>query len=313
MVRNLFGGEQKNAVAEVRLYADEIKPRKNRLREKWMYIGILAIPEPKHYVAFQHLQDSRNAAQYHREVKLTQLTNRSDAKVYNEKTLLAKEWVKKVMWDREKTFHFYILGLNLSNLAPKAFGAGSKRIRSIYNRFFRTALAYTLKGYFGQNIVVTAIFHDKGDMEVNDFFDWHSIWRISWQEPGIVFLQDRIEFIDSDHQKEQKYPEESHFIQLMDVILGSATQCLDATSSRAGCIEVAKAFLPLMDRLNDPKRASNPHSRYCHFRRCSVSFFPSRKLSTAEIQDPWKRAGSNFYLNRRLLLQENQTGQMVLW
>lgn len=313
MTTNSFEGIHHPRIAVVRLYADEIKPRKNALDQTWMYIGIVAIPQQKHPSALRLLLTDRDDAGYHREVHFADLTNYSYAHVHNEKTLLAKKWIQRVMWNGEKTFHFYVLGLNLSNLETAAFGTGKDRKRNVYNRFFRSALSYVLKAYFGRNVLVEAIFHDKGDLNKDELFDWHSIWRISAEEPGIIFRQDTIEFIDSDHEKETRYPQESHFVQLTDVILGSARQCLDCTSSKDGCTGVAETFLPLMDRLTDRKRVRNIFSRYRYVRRCSVSFFPSRRLTLKELEDPWKRARSTFYINRRLLLKDKLSGQLRLF
>jgi hypothetical protein len=311
-IKDLFGKTHHPRITSVRLYADEVKPYANPLGQKWMYIGIVAIPDQKHQSALGVLMQARKQTGYHRELHFVGLTNYSYARQYNQKTRLAKKWIKQIMWDREKIFHFYVLGLNLSNLTPQAFGRGGQRLPSIYNRFFRTALSYGLSSYFGKNTVVTGVFHDKGHMDRHAFFDWHSIWRIASREPGIVFLRNRIQFIDSDHRKEAAYPQESHFIQLADVVLGCVTQCLDCTSGKDGCNEVAEDFLPLIKRLTDRKRVRNPFSRYRYRNRCSVSFFPSKRLSLEDLDDPWKLATSHFYISRPLLLQEKVSGQARL-
>jgi hypothetical protein len=309
---DLFGTQRTPAIAQVRLYADEVQPYVNPIGERWMYVGTLAIPEDKHGDALAALQAAREATEYDGEVHFARLTNYSYAKEHSEKTLLARKWMELVLCDAEKVFHFYVLGLNLSNLTPQAFGRRGRRQPSIYNRFFRSALLYVVKAYFGTPVVVTAVFHDKGAMECDRFFDWHSICRIEGHEPGITFAQDRIEFIDSDHRSEPVHPSESHFIQLIDVILGATTQCLDCTSGQDGCSEVAQALLPLIERLTDRKRVSNPKSKYAYVGRCSVAFFPSQALKPAELEDPFKRAQSHFYIHRRLLLSEKMSGQLPL-
>ena len=92
--------------ARVRLYADEIKPYRNAQNEHWMYLGLVAIPENFHRTALSGLTDDRDTADYEGEVHFVDLHNYSYAHVHNEKTLLAKRWVERVLTDRQKGFHF---------------------------------------------------------------------------------------------------------------------------------------------------------------------------------------------------------------
>jgi hypothetical protein len=295
----------------VRLYADEIKARRNKLGQWWMYIGLLAIPDEHHAGALQHLEEHRGG--YPREIHFKEMKNRSEGP-HGQKTAVARRWIDTVLWDDQKMFHFYLLGLNLSNLEPSAFGRGSERDRRMYNRFFRSAVASTLKGFFGRQrpIMVSHIFHDKGEMEKDDLFDWHTPWKLSSADDGITFDTARIEFIDSDHEKEPKFPRESHFIQLTDVLTGGISQCLDATNERAGCCEIAQCLLPLVERLTDPKRVPNRNSRFRHVGRISIAFFPRKKLSSKQLEDPLERARSGLYIERRLLFQQRGSRQLQL-
>jgi len=298
----------------VRLYTDEIQPYRNSLNERWMYIGLLAIPENEYWNALRCLHRDRAATDYAREVHFMKLRNASNAAHHNEKTVLAGRWVQRVLWDDRKVFHFHLLGLNLSNLQELAFGTGREQDRNIYNRFFRASITYALKHFFGAgNVVVTHIFHDVSNLEGDELFDWHAIWRINRAEPGITFLTDNIQFIDSDHNEEYSCPNDSHFIQLCDVLMGGLTQCLDARNTKAGCCEIAEMLLPLAERLTDPRRVNNPNSRYRYVRRLSMSFFPSRKLKLKELEDTYKRWQSGFYIRRRLLFKEQMSGQLLLW
>lgn len=294
---------------KVRLYGDEIKQFKNSEGQSWMYLGLLAIPENQWSHALEILEEDRKAVSYFGEIKSTKLTQRP-------KIELAKRWLGRVMWDDRKCFHFYILGLNMDNLQRKAFGdKGKEQDRRIYNRFFRMGVTYTLKGYWGDMdlIDVLAIFHDKTEMERDDLFDWHTIWKIAIKEEKITFKTDTIKFIDSDHAKEKDYPDDSHFIQLIDIILGSVRQCLDCTSTKEGITEVAKEFLLLFERLTDKRRCNNPYSRYRYYKRCCIAFFPSRKLTTKDLADPWKRIQSSFFVQRPSLLTEKLSRQQRLF
>ena len=310
----IIGGRAPRQYTAVRLYVDEIKPYRNALNERWMYIGLLAIPDADFDQMQSWLRQDRNAANYFGEVHFTKLRNASDAGAYNEKTVLAKYWTERVLWDHQKTFHFYLLGLNLDNLQPFAFGTGREQKRNIYNRFFRASVAYVLKYFFGHGAIrVTHVFHDVSELEHDDLFNWHAIWRLDRAEPDITFVPHCIQFIDSNHHDEPNFPEDSHLVQLCDVLLGALTQCLDARNQKDGCCEIARILLLLVKRLVDPARVRNPNSQYRYVRRISMSFFPSQRLKLRELEDDWRRAQSGFYIRRRLLLEDQISGQLPLF
>lgn len=311
---DLFGAAPPQAQVRVRLYADEIKPHRNRVGQRWMYIGLLAVPDEHLGTALQSLQEDRVAGRYDAEVHFSELRNRS-GRANGEKTDVARRWVERVLWDHEKIFHFYLLGLNMTNLQASAFGASAEQGRNIYNRFFRTAVASTLRLFFPSSggVTVSHVFHDTSEMETDDLFDWHTIWKLSSPEQGITFATDTIQFIDSDHERETNFARDSHLIQLTDVLLGGISQCLDARNEKDGCCEVAECLLPLVERLTDPKRISNRNSRFRYVGRISVAFFPRNMLSLKQLEDPVERARSGFYIQRRQLFRERLTGQLTLF
>lgn len=317
---SMFNIENEVAPVSIRLYCDEIKPYRNAVGEQWMYMGLLALPDEKYRAALACLNEARDQIGYDREVHFRKLNNYSYAPTYGEKTLLAKKWVESVMWDREKIFHFHLLGLHLDNLQQRAFGeSGREQKRNTYNRFFRSALAYSIKAFFGRrNVVISNIFHDNSnELEQDEWFDWHAIWRLDAAEKDLTFQTKKVEFINSDHHKEPEFSNDSHFIQLCDVLMGAFTQVLDARNTKDGCTEVGKCILPLAERLVDERRVRNPNSRYCYFKRVSLSFFPSRKLTLQELSQrslqPTLRKRSGFYIARRLLMAERESGQRSLF
>lgn len=307
LLRNDIGQE-----VAVRLYADEVKPSQPSPADgqRWLYIGVLAIPEDLHDFALSLLVDGRREVGYDGEVHFAGLTQ-------HHKIRLAQRWLQLVLNDNRKCFHFHILGLNLSKLQREAFGETRReQDRRIYNRFFRSAVALVLKGFFlGEASVntvrVAAVYHDRTEMEHDDLFDWHTIWRLERDEPSIVFDVRQIHFIDSDHRREARFPSESHFIQLIDVVLGATRQCLDYTSDKPGLVQTAEVLVPLLERLTDPRRASNPNSRYRYFRRCSVGFFPSTALSPDQLTTP-ERLRSRMYVERPLHMVRVRSGQQSL-
>lgn len=301
---------------EVSIYVDEIKKFKNSCDEFWMYIGLLFIKSQDRPQVLGDLLHKRKAIGYHDELHFAELTNYSYSNIYSEKTRLARSWMELILSEGcRRKIYFHIVGLNLSNLEYEVFGPGQDRKRNIYNRFFRCTTLYCLKSYFREyaEIIVKQIFHDRGHLETDELFDWHAIWRIEAQEQKISFDNKNILFVDSDHDKEKKFPEESHFIQLTDLVLGATVQCLDAGKNRDGCNEIAEMFIPLVERLNDVNRINNPNSRYDYCRKCGVSFFPRCKLTGRQFEDKWERLRSGFFLNRPIILKERLSGQERLF
>ncbi|MCK4307675.1 DUF3800 domain-containing protein [candidate division WOR-3 bacterium] len=295
------------------LYADEIKKFSNLNGESWMYIGLVIITEDEKNELFHCLMRARKDANYSRELHFRDINRLSER---SEKTQLCKKWIEITLSEnRPRLVNFHILGLNLSNLQHQAFGEKKGQARNIYNRFFRSTTSNCLKYYFAKykKITVKTIFHDRNELENDELFDWHTIWRIETEEEKISFDNRNICFIDSDHLKEKDFPNESHFIQLTDIILGAASLCLDKTNNREGSNEIAQMFLPLIERLNDNRRANNPNSKYNYFRKCGLSFFPKKRLTLEQLKDRWERTRSGFYKNRPIILREKMSGQENLF
>jgi len=313
---DLFAPNTVQDVVRVRLYADEILAQKNSLGETWMYIGVLAIPEHRYTTALHLLNEARGQAGYANELHFVNLRNYSYAHIHNQKTSLAKRWVRHFLDDDEKIFHFYLLGLNLTRLHHSSFGPSQERDENMYNRFFRSAIHYVLKAFFvsqHSSVVVSQLFHDQGKLVHHKYFDWHTIWRLGQTIPNVRFECDNILFIDSDHNKETQWSDESHFVQLCDILLGGFSHCLDDRNKKDGCCEIATDLLPLAERLTASNPFRNPNSRYHYLNRVHLSFFPSKELAEDEMQDPLARARSKFYSARPLLYKDRSSGQLSFW
>jgi hypothetical protein len=286
------------------IYVDEIKEQRNRLGELWTYIGVLIIPTKYRRRAQKALQTDRISAAYEGEVHFTELKNFSYAHRYNEKTLLARKWLERVLNDRDKIFHFNLLGINLTNLQYDAFGRRPKQRRlAIYNRFLRPAILFPVQYFFsGQGIQVTDLYHDQTELGQHEWFKRSVIAAINESRAPVHFFNTyRIQFIDSDHRKERYLPRESHFMQLCDVLTGATTQVLDDRTGKDGCNELAEIICPLVACLADETRHKRPGGAFHHAHRLYMSFFPSHRLTAAQLEDPAGRDISNFYVNRPLL------------
>lgn len=299
---DLFGNQVKDKVTEIEIFADEIKPFNNRIRERWLYIAVLIVPVKKKRELLERLTATRRKTQCDSEIKCHDLDESS-------KRELAKKWLDVVLRDKDtRSIFFNILGINLSNLNLAAFGR--KAFEPVYNRFFRSCVLSCIKRCFPKRHVrVSNIFHDKGDQSRHAFFPWHCIYSIEGQTSEVTFANKEIVFINSDH-RESDGSVESHIVQLIDLIVGLTSHCLDCVSTNKARTFVAKDFIPLLERMmNNP---GNKNSKYGYFGKYLISFFPSKKLSTKQLQDAIEREKSGFYHKRPLLLAEKLSNQESL-
>jgi hypothetical protein len=287
------------------LYVDESKAQKNADGHHWMYIIVLCIPASNIQEALECLLQIKSSRSVDGEMHFSRI-GRADKKE------CAKGWLDLVAYDEKKMFHFYILGIDMDNLHQEAFGYSRERKRNIYNRFFRTSLAGSLRYFFGKysNIYVSNVFHDRSELENDRYFDWHAIWRLEETYNNIKFSNDRIEFIDSDHRKETLHPEHSHFIQLADIVLGATRQQLDFTSEKKYKMEIAEHFRGFLESIMSGRNKRN----YDYYRRCNISFFPKGTMKITELEDILNTGGSisGFY-NTRECLQALRIGQTQLF
>ena len=163
---------------------------------------------------------------------------------------IAKRWLDFFLTDKKIT-HFYLLGINLTRLNKDFFGnaRGTERYYIIYNRFFRTAVQKSVKTYFSSydKISITDIWHDAGELEDHERFPWHTIYRLGETDPKLLFENNTIRFLDSDHRK--SLLPESHFVQYTDLLLGLVYNCIHATSLTAKARDLTLHMLALVDRL----------------------------------------------------------------
>lgn len=291
-----------NNVIEIELYADEIKKSKNlHTNEVWTYICLLAVPTQKKEQLLKKLHDVRQAHNCFSEIHGHDIEQ-------GIKRDTACNWMKDVVCrDRySKCLYFKIVGINHSKLNEDLFG--DQTFDNIYNRFFRTAMLGLLHSSFDRNKLkrVVNVFHDQANIQQHYYFPWHSIFRIDKDQGDIQFTCKDITFISSDHRKSQR--EESHLIQLADILLTGASQCLDCKSKRPNRIALGKAIYPLLSRMLE--KPNNVNSSYGYYKKYSASFFPKKRLSLAELADPSKLTHSGFYVNRKIFHVEEAHGQI---
>jgi hypothetical protein len=297
----------------LKIFCDEI------ITEEWIYLGALIVPYEIEEKLLHDLLNLRCGnpkrdwewascspqCSYHK--KNDTEVHYQEVEKSKNKFYVAQKWIKYILNDRNLTC-FYILGIDLKRLNISLFGQ-SKQQNAIYNRFFRTAILKSLKIYFSRNseIVADSIYHDNNKgLETNQYFPWHSIFKIDKDADKIKFSEKNITFIDSDHRVSQNAY--SHLIQLIDLILGCTFCCLEYSTDNEDKIELANSFFPLIQRLID--YPNNEKSQYNYVGRMKIEFFPKydiKKLDENSLEYKFKKMDA-FYTKRYLkILEKNQT------
>ena len=315
-MNDIFGNRRNISCENITIFADE---RKN-INNRWNYMGLVFIPTYNIQNAFNLLNKHRKAISYFNALKFSDLNKKG----YGEKVDLAKAWLNEIIEDGKQgrnNFYFKLLGLDKTKINYSCFGnekSEKGKYANIYNRFFRSALIGGLKYFFNfrnKELIIDSIFHDsEGNLENHEYFDWHCIKKIISDSTGIKINHDKIKinhdkiiFVKSDHNIEPKYPFYSQFIQLVDILIGSITYCIDYTNPRNnGQRIVSELILPLIDRqINNPY---NKNSRFGYFRKYDIDFFPSNQLVENDIQF----VDSKMYKRRTLELKRQTSMQINL-
>ena len=335
---------------ELEVYSDEI----NRVKlstdgSVWMYIGALFVPIEFKDSCLETLNNLRcvkygqwtdeesecpHQCGFH-EKNNTEIhykdMHRSSARLQIAKNWITQFMIRESCQKHRKLVYLNILGLNLSNMNLELFGADTDRDTTIYNRFYRSVLkggiGYFFKGY--GRVTVHKIYHDKGSQESHELFPWHSIYKIGLESEKVKMEENEIEFIDSDHRKSGK--KESHFIQLIDLLLGATYSCLHNPSEKREKKEVGFAFKPSLKTILDRKKSQNgdymegSYYRSNYYRTQQISFFPRRRMEPDEVvgqldvcgdrvdESERTRRASSFYFGRPILLTAQPQSNLARW
>jgi hypothetical protein len=297
----LFG--PRTGPVQIAYFCDDSKARSN---QPWTYSCVLAIREADISPLIGLFRQYRqSAADYDGELHFTDISTDQKARV-------AQQYLTHVLYAGAPRIGFHVLGIDQSKLTRSDFGnRRSEQDQNSYVRFLRTNLAYAMKAITPPGSTARRIVHDGGDLEHLDRFPWHTVWRLT-KDHALPFQVDEVQFSTSDHRSEGADPLFSHMIQLCDLVLGATRVCLDATTGKEHQLRLARMWLPLVDRLTDPRQARNRNSRYGHVGRCAVSFFPKQTLGfsgAAQLKEP---SASLFYSTRRPRLLREPAGQLSL-
>lgn len=341
---------------EIEIYADEIITPKdfNNSTRNFIGIGCLFVPVSKKQNILSNLINSRclfesneswfwepdqcpssitNGGkcknQWHQqnmcEIHHTELRNSRSS---NSQREISKKWLNYLIENNirdRKEIYFNILFVDLDTLQIENFGT-QKVHENIYNKFFRTVIHYGVKSFFGnKTVTIKKVFHDKGSMENHGYFPYLNLMKLDLGLGKYGLIEDKeIAFIDSDHRnylrESNDLLEESHLIQLIDLLIGSITQNIYYLSDDRLKKELAMIVRPLVNRLLESP--SNPNSSYNYYQRQHIGFFPKYSLENAtyfldslshEQFENYKKG--NIYTNRKMEMPSYDPKQtnLSLW
>lgn len=316
MSRNLFGHKSEvHSSIRLKLFCDESGSK------DWLYIGVLIVPEKIESLILQDLLNKRcgnpegNKAwgkcfpECNRHSHNNTEVHYVEVEKSRDKYFVATRWLDYLLCDIDKIY-FYILGIDKKKLDMSQFGDKDKSA-NVYNRFFRTAILKSVKSYFHKykSVIITSIYHDDNtSLETNAYFPWHSIFSIANKDDKVSFKCNAVEFIDSNHRTSNN--NYSHFIQLIDLLLGCVNNCLDHTSTNKNKEALAEKCLPLIERLIE--KPNNRNSRYKYVGRQKIDFFPKHDLKHADKRslEFHNKRMTSFYTKR--VLQLKSKNQLTL-
>jgi hypothetical protein len=308
-MKDLLGNRYQKQPVHINIYADEVQ---NRIcpytNNSWHYIGIIL--ENTKYLLLPDILEKRFCGNPNKHSEYYSRNNRvvhwKKIKSVDTKNI-CKRWLEYILTPNlsRNTFYSCILGLNNSYLNREEFNTQDE-FNSKYNRFFRSALLYAVKRFWGnRQIIVDNFYHEQGQQEHSDVFPWHVIYKLRKQD-RVDFNCNEVTFLPKDHKEDER----SNIIQLCDIVLGISTGIIHGFEESNQFVkyrkELVNLYLPLLKRLmNNPK---NTNSHYEYYRRMMISFFPRERTTPDDV----KRCTNQFYCNRALRYEEDQGPQELL-
>ncbi len=307
-MKDLFGQEKIESTIHVNIYADEVVDKKcPYTNHSWNYIGLVV--ENIENSLLQDIINARFRGNFYKDSKYFDMNNKivhwCEIRTADTKNI-CKRWFEFILNPAKSadTFYSYILGLNDSLLVRDEFGSKNE-FNNKYNRFFRSAILYALKCFYGnKKVVVENIYHEAGQQQHHTYFPWHLIYKLS-SDQNIIFKCDEITFLSKDHKEN----EGANLIQLCDTILGVSTSILHGVEKSKKSFyreELIDLYLPLFTRMIE--NPNNRNSRHQHSNRIMIRFFPKIKSAIGEIE----RMKNQFYSKRPLYYIEQKSGQQSL-
>lgn len=321
----MFSNESK---IELDIYIDEIEPEKNC---NYIILGALFVPKNSKEEILAKMLNTRcqntNYNKWHKNFNSCSYKSKCRQEWHNMNNCevhfsdirkgrknrsminISKSWLK-LFSNNNKKIYSNVLFINLDNLKVSFFGYSSVKA-NIYNKFVRTLINYGLRCFFQtyDKIIINNIFYDeKTDLERHYFFNKSNLDKLAYESTKDIEFKNKIIFLKSDHKEEKEYPNESHFIQLIDLLIGSVRHNIFRTSESKLKDDVARTIRPLLNRLKGNRFDSI---------NLKISFFPKKKIETVKDLNnkvTYERNDEFYYLdcfNFKLADQYRTLGEWV--
>ncbi len=304
---DIFGSTASKKEMVLNVYHDE-----REIPKKWLYHSFCFIPTTSEKSVLGTLWSHRKESTWEKEIHFKDL---KDTHTVND---LAVRWIRYFCNAGFNDFYFYLLGVDLQLIVKRSWKSGARDHR-IYNRFFQIGLYGAVKWFFlnpatdYEDVLINQIFSHGKSREDKDEFHTRPIFETLQKSldnnENITFNSYKIAEVVSDHDEEPHNPNASHFIQFVDIIMGTFSQIYDDTSKHKGKNLCANTMLSF--ELPKKIMSINPRSRY--YKKYAVSFFPKAKISEKDFFEkrPEYFKASQFYNTRSMAYTSR--GQMTLF
>lgn len=295
---DLFGNSVAPKKIDCNVYHDE-----REIPSRWLYHCFLFVPIDFENQLSAMLGKERKASTWEKEIRFSILR---DTRTMND---LAIRWIKLFCSSLYDNTYLYFLGVNYDSLTKDLWNTQTRDFK-IYNRFFQIGLYGAIKWFFlnqsagFQKVIIQNIFSDAKSRTPEDKFHFQPIEEIDFKtlikSESVTFRQEKIIEVDSDHCKETTYPDRSHIIQYVDLVIGGISQVFDNTSIHEGKRKVAETLV----YYSIPKEImgyKNSHFNSIYYKKYAVSFFPKDKMSKNEIESKTIFSKKHQFYNERVL------------
>lgn len=319
----IFANESK---IELDIYIDEIEPED---KCNYIILGALFIPRDNKEKTFAEIFNMRcqntNYNKWHNdfnscpfkdnckkewhdmndcEIHFTEIR---DGRVNRSMINISKSWIQ--YFCNSNKIYSNVLYINLDNMDVSFFGNSSINA-NIYNKFLRTLLNYGLKYFFStyDQIIIKNIFYDeKNNLERHYFFNHSNLDKLAYESSKNIKFENKIIFLKSEHKKEEDYPEESHFIQLIDLLIGCIRHNLFKISESQNKDDVARLIRPLLNKIKE---------NHYNSLNLKISFFPKNKIETVtdlNREATFQRNDEFYYLDSFNFKMPEQSTTLEAW
>lgn len=258
--------------------------KKNLLAEALSNMRCLHLNNKKWYWDFNHCPCSMECREDLHRLNNTEIHYKELDKASSAGKEISKKWLEFIIGRNKKgkdQILFNLLYINLDNLNRGRFGL-EKTDENIYNRFFRSCLSYGAKSFFDdERVTIKKVYHDKASVEGQGYFPYFNLQKLENLNYDKISIEDyNIKFLNSDHKKEDIFfRNDCQLIQLIDLIIGTASQNIYNISDNSIKKERAMIIRPLIKRLLEHPR--NYRSSFHYYGKQNISAFPKYKIENA--------------------------------